>query len=455
MNNLSSYNQDTSQQQHLLMSSFENADDISTKIQDPDDDDDNNSITSSNDNFVSPMSSLADDRLTRSAIHNGNNLPFPYSSSSASTQMLSLQDDGITARLENGVNQLDSSNSNIQHDIVNNNNNNDDVDNNNNSSIPTNDNDNDNTNSLQQMGAATTTSNGFYHRFQNQARYTWFNAPLLRFFHRDNRYAVLSNDPNSPQPPQIQGPGGPTATPGRRRIIGETNDGVFSNMSAKPTVRTAAELAESQGRLPTYEEAASDPTPPYWEAAIMAGYDDEIFVDGLPVGNILNFFWNMMVSISFQFVGFIITYLLHTSHAAKNGSQAGLGFTLISYGLTALPLGSYTGVKGDGDNGINENKFEPDMANAIDVDHSQILDGSINDYSSGLNAGGVNGGDNDSDGGSHGSDGDGSFTDSPFFSYSLIALGVFIILKALIDYFRAKRKEKQLLNPPVGPPVVV
>ncbi|GME99018.1 unnamed protein product [Ambrosiozyma monospora] len=441
MNNLSS--QDTSQQQHLLMSSFDNTDDISTKIQDPDDDDDNNSIASSNDNFLSPMSSLADDRLTRPANNNGINLPFPYSSSSASTQIGSLQDDGITARLENGVNQLDSSTSN---DNVNNNNLNS------NNNISSNDNDNDNTNSLQQMGAATTAS-GFYQRFQNQARYTWFNAPLLRFFHRDNRYAVLSNDPNSPQPPQIQGPGGPTSTGRSRRVIGETNDGVFSNMSAKPTVQTAAELAEAQGRLPTYEEAASDPTPPYWEAAIMAGYDDEIFVDGLPVGNILNFFWNMMVSISFQFVGFIITYLLHTSHAAKNGSQAGLGFTLISYGLTALPLGSYTGVKGDGDNGINENKFGPDMANAIDVDHSQILDGSLNEYSSEL--GGLDSGNGGVEGDDDASDGDGSFTDSPFFSYSLIALGVFIILKALIDYFRAKRKERQLLNPPVGPPVVV
>lgn len=36
---------------------------------------------------------------------------------------------------------------------------------------------------------------------------------------------------------------------------------------------------------------------------------------------------------AFQFVGFLLTYLLHTSHAAKNGSKAGLGITLIQYGL--------------------------------------------------------------------------------------------------------------------------
>ena len=32
-----------------------------------------------------------------------------------------------------------------------------------------------------------------------------------------------------------------------------------------------------------------------------------------------------------QMVGFLLTYLLHTSHAARNGSRAGLGVTLIQY----------------------------------------------------------------------------------------------------------------------------
>jgi len=36
-------------------------------------------------------------------------------------------------------------------------------------------------------------------------------------------------------------------------------------------------------------------------------------------------------SFFFPFVGFILTYLLHTSHAAKYGSRAGLGLTLIQY----------------------------------------------------------------------------------------------------------------------------
>jgi hypothetical protein len=41
----------------------------------------------------------------------------------------------------------------------------------------------------------------------------------------------------------------------------------------------------------------------------------------------------MLVSISFQFVGFLLTYLLHTTHAARFGSRAGLGVTLIQYGF--------------------------------------------------------------------------------------------------------------------------
>ena len=40
----------------------------------------------------------------------------------------------------------------------------------------------------------------------------------------------------------------------------------------------------------------------------------------------------MLISIAFNFLGFVLTYLLHTTHAAKYGSRAGLGITLIQYG---------------------------------------------------------------------------------------------------------------------------
>ncbi|KAJ1564125.1 hypothetical protein HK096_009501 [Nowakowskiella sp. JEL0078] len=36
---------------------------------------------------------------------------------------------------------------------------------------------------------------------------------------------------------------------------------------------------------------------------------------------------------SFDFIGFLLTALLSTSHAAKHGARAGLGVTLVRYGL--------------------------------------------------------------------------------------------------------------------------
>lgn len=50
-----------------------------------------------------------------------------------------------------------------------------------------------------------------------------------------------------------------------------------------------------------------DTTPPYWETTVITpggvlGPDD-ICVDGLPVGNFFGFAWNLLVSMSFQFVG--------------------------------------------------------------------------------------------------------------------------------------------------------
>lgn len=47
----------------------------------------------------------------------------------------------------------------------------------------------------------------------------------------------------------------------------------------------------------------------------------------------LSFAWNLLISMTFQYVGFMLTYLMHTTHAAKYGSRAGLGITLIQYGL--------------------------------------------------------------------------------------------------------------------------
>ncbi|UZJ52399.1 hypothetical protein CBS101457_001719 [Exobasidium rhododendri] len=146
---------------------------------------------------------------------------------------------------------------------------------------------------------------------------------------------------------------------------GMGQDGVFANMNAKPERRRrVGENGEDRGDdddlvddvlPPTYETAAADTAPPYWETTIIGGAGglhplapggmgwtpggatvgaiEDLIVEGLPVGNFFGFAWNLLVSMSFQFVGFLLTYLLHTTHAARCGSRAGLGITLVQYGF--------------------------------------------------------------------------------------------------------------------------
>jgi len=92
---------------------------------------------------------------------------------------------------------------------------------------------------------------------------------------------------------------------------------------------------------PSYASAQADAVPPYWETttihlpsgASASSVPGEMIIEGLATGTLFSFLWNMLVSISFQFVGFLLTFLLHTTHAAKYGSRAGLGVTLIQYGF--------------------------------------------------------------------------------------------------------------------------
>ncbi len=70
-----------------------------------------------------------------------------------------------------------------------------------------------------------------------------------------------------------------------------------------------------------------------------------MIIEDLPTGSFLIFCLNAFISFFFQFVGFLLTYLLHTSHAAKYGSRAGLGLTLIQFGFYSRTMG------GDGTDG--------------------------------------------------------------------------------------------------------
>ncbi|WVQ86179.1 hypothetical protein IAT38_008347 [Cryptococcus sp. DSM 104549] len=149
-------------------------------------------------------------------------------------------------------------------------------------------------------------------------------------------------------------PRNPSPTLGSR-VVGGGTSGVFGNLAARPERR----IGESEGGVdyvpedeqkdgpPSYQTALRDAVPPYWDTTVvlpsssspfgplsssMSG--DEILIDGMGSGNFLAFAWNLVVSVSFQFVGFLLTYVLHTTHAAKYGSRAGLGITLIQIGLS-------------------------------------------------------------------------------------------------------------------------
>lgn len=138
------------------------------------------------------------------------------------------------------------------------------------------------------------------------------------------------------------------------RVVGGGTSGVFGNLAARPDVHTpqaedgaeyAPEETQKEGP-PSYQAALRDAVPPYWDTTVVLPSSsspfgplsssisgDEILIDGMPGGNFFGFFWNMIVSVSFQFVGFLLTYVLHTTHSAKFGSRVGLGLTMIQFGF--------------------------------------------------------------------------------------------------------------------------
>lgn len=102
--------------------------------------------------------------------------------------------------------------------------------------------------------------------------------------------------------------------PSRPRLVGLGNDGVFANLSAKPGPPSVPGLTgcDKEDALPTYDAAALDAAPPYWDTTVtlpggVGGYGmlgpDDVLVDGLVVGNLFGFAWNLLVSMSFQFIG--------------------------------------------------------------------------------------------------------------------------------------------------------
>ncbi|BFZ56777.1 hypothetical protein PYCC9005_003825 [Savitreella phatthalungensis] len=144
-------------------------------------------------------------------------------------------------------------------------------------------------------------------------------------------------------------------------------DGVFANMSAKPEVHNSER--EKDEHPPTYEQASLDNAPPYWDSTMyLPGVGaDEVFIDGLPVGHFFGFLWNMLVSMSFQFVGFLLTYVLHTTHASKHGSRAGLGITLIQYGFYLRTPSTTAGDELPEDGSTSPHSFRDALGSRLEI----------------------------------------------------------------------------------------
>jgi hypothetical protein len=67
----------------------------------------------------------------------------------------------------------------------------------------------------------------------------------------------------------------------------------------------------------------------------------DMIIEELPTGSVLLFVLTTLISWFFQLPGFILTYLLHATHAGRYGSQAGLALTLIQWGFGTTVMGAF------------------------------------------------------------------------------------------------------------------
>jgi hypothetical protein len=190
----------------------------------------------------------------------------------------------------------------------------------------------------------------------------------------------------------------------------------------------AANIAFAQ----SYAVAQLDAVPPYWETTIVTSSastaNGEIIIDNLPTGSMFSFMWNLLVSMSFQFVGFLLTYIMHTTHAAKFGSRAGFGITLVQYGFYLRSKGATYDDEDVGYGGTTLSSYNSTTNRVI----------STPTYNSTLSSTG----------------GNGDAVDSPmaaYFSFLLMTMGWFILISSALGYWRVKRLEAGIRSSAYSP----
>jgi hypothetical protein len=144
-----------------------------------------------------------------------------------------------------------------------------------------------------------------------------------------------------------------------------------------------------------------------------------------------------MISMSFQLVGFLLTYLLHTTHAAKNGSRAGLGITLVQYGFYMRSSATRGAIPVPDD----PQYVQPVDPNNPDFDPSKVGDSvaAVAAMAKTQAAAAVE---------SQTTGGIASIASSEWFAYALMIVGWFILIRAVTDYFKARRHEQLVLQSP-------
>ena len=138
-----------------------------------------------------------------------------------------------------------------------------------------------------------------------------------------------------------------------------------------------------------------------------------------------------MISMSFQFVGFLLTYLLHTTHAAKNGSRAGLGITLVQYGFY-MRAGKEANPAGNAD----EPYTQPQDPNSHDFDPGAVGGAAAAAMASSTQSAAAS------------TSTIGGVISSEWVAYTLMIVGWFILIRAVGDFFKARRHEQLVLRSP-------
>jgi len=119
----------------------------------------------------------------------------------------------------------------------------------------------------------------------------------------------------------------------KKPYVIQSHDGVFSNLNEKPEVRSDA--------LPTYTqvtgEAEYDPFHGYDVTYCRIGdFYGEMLIDNIPAGTWAGLLLSAFFSCIFDFIGFIMTFFLSTSHGTRKGALIGLSITLARYGLMII-----------------------------------------------------------------------------------------------------------------------